>query len=489
MLLPLLVGLAFARAGLIVASYGSYRQSDEGIFTDGAMIVTLLIFLIPFAVITAKKKTIPSTWVDRIARACIAAEVLAMLGLGALNATETASFPLRFGLSVVCTVTASGAMFYWLRCMKGTGTVVSVLFVFSALVLSEIELLICAAVPSVIGIFLAGVLATAQFPCMRWARGRTVAYSSEKLTAENAFPGFDELTLKNRQLLIVMAVSIGLLGIVAGFLRGYPDGEAIPFHIGTRFAYFALTVALAILIIALTIGKRRHLMPVGLFLILELLSCFALICYAALPDMLDVGAVFTTTLNALMVGLAWYIIIAFMSFGWREPYYYALAGWFVWLGARSVVRTAFVLTPGIIDNPALAIALTATLVVVSAQATLSMFLSIERRHVDEAEEAARAAENPSKLVRIMGLDKSRTLTDLRQESMRHSAEIMGKQFLLSDREVDVLALYALGYTQKKVAEKLVISQSTAHEHVKRIYTKTGLHSRQEILDYIAQYAS
>lgn len=226
------------------------------------MIVTLLIFLIPFTVITVKKKTIPGKWIDRIARACIAAEVLAMLGLGVLNATETASFPLRFGLSVVCTVTASGAMFYWLRCMKGTGTVVSVLFVFSALVLSEIELLICAAVPSVIGIFLAGVLAALQFPCLRWARGRTVAYSRERLAAENAFPGFDGFTLKNRQLLIVMAVSIGLLGIVAGFLRGYPDGEAIPFHVGTRFAYFALTVALAIIAIALTVGKRRHLMPV-----------------------------------------------------------------------------------------------------------------------------------------------------------------------------------------------------------------------------------
>lgn len=75
------------------------------------MIVTLLILLIPFTVITVKKKTIPGKWIDRIARACIAAEVLAMLGLGVLNATETASFPLRFGLSVVCTVTASGAMF------------------------------------------------------------------------------------------------------------------------------------------------------------------------------------------------------------------------------------------------------------------------------------------------------------------------------------------------------------------------------------------
>ena len=30
---------------------------------------------------------------------------------------------------------------------------------------------------------------------------------------------------------------------------------------------------------------------------------------------------------------------------------------------------------------------------------------------------------------------------------------------------------------------------TAHAHIKRIYAKTGLHSRQEILDYMQQYTS
>ena len=43
---PLVVGLAFGRAGLIVASYGSYTSTDEGIFTDGAMLVTLSLSLI-----------------------------------------------------------------------------------------------------------------------------------------------------------------------------------------------------------------------------------------------------------------------------------------------------------------------------------------------------------------------------------------------------------------------------------------------------------
>ena len=66
---------------------------------------------------------------------------------------------------------------------------------------------------------------------------------------------------------------------------------------------------------------------------------------------------------------------------------------------------------------------------------------------------------------------------------------MGEQFLLSDREVDVLTLYALGHTQKKVAEELNITPATAHTHIKRIYSKCGMHSRQDILEYLSAYAS
>ena len=34
-----ILGLALCRAGLIVGSYGSYRHSDEGIYSDGVMLV------------------------------------------------------------------------------------------------------------------------------------------------------------------------------------------------------------------------------------------------------------------------------------------------------------------------------------------------------------------------------------------------------------------------------------------------------------------
>jgi DNA-binding NarL/FixJ family response regulator len=76
------------------------------------------------------------------------------------------------------------------------------------------------------------------------------------------------------------------------------------------------------------------------------------------------------------------------------------------------------------------------------------------------------------------------LAQLRVESMRHSVEKMGRIYNLSQRELEVLTLYALGYTQKRVATELFISPETVHTHIKNIYVKTNLCSRQKILDFL-----
>jgi DNA-binding CsgD family transcriptional regulator len=72
----------------------------------------------------------------------------------------------------------------------------------------------------------------------------------------------------------------------------------------------------------------------------------------------------------------------------------------------------------------------------------------------------------------------------REEIMRQSLSRLRRSYGLSMRETEVLTLYALGHTQKKVAEELFISYETVHSHIKNVYIKTGLSSRQEILDYI-----
>ena len=83
---------------------------------------------------------------------------------------------------------------------------------------------------------------------------------------------------------------------------------------------------------------KNQVMTIGIWVIMQALACLALLAYAAFPDNLTVGAMFTTIRNAMMVGFTWYIMIAFMSYGWRSPFYYAACGWFVYLGFRAVAR-------------------------------------------------------------------------------------------------------------------------------------------------------
>lgn len=50
---------------------------------------------------------------------------------------------------------------------------------------------------------------------------------------------------------------------------------------------------------------------------------------------------------------------------------------------------------------------------------------------------------------------------------------------LTSREMEVIKLLAEGYSDKKIAEKLVISPETVHKHLKNIYSKLDVHSRTE----------
>lgn len=61
---------------------------------------------------------------------------------------------------------------------------------------------------------------------------------------------------------------------------------------------------------------------------------------------------------------------------------------------------------------------------------------------------------------------------------------LGEEHGLTKREMQVFDLLAKGRNSVYIQERLIISQNTTKTHIKHIYQKFGVHSRQELLDKI-----
>lgn len=57
---------------------------------------------------------------------------------------------------------------------------------------------------------------------------------------------------------------------------------------------------------------------------------------------------------------------------------------------------------------------------------------------------------------------------------------------LSAREEEVLGYLARGRSQPYIREELLLSKNTVATHVKHIYQKLNVHSRQELLDLVQE---
>ncbi len=62
---------------------------------------------------------------------------------------------------------------------------------------------------------------------------------------------------------------------------------------------------------------------------------------------------------------------------------------------------------------------------------------------------------------------------------------VARDFELSNREIDVLALLARGYSAARIQKELYIAAGTVNYHTRNIYGKLGVHSKQEVIDLMA----
>lgn len=76
------------------------------------------------------------------------------------------------------------------------------------------------------------------------------------------------------------------------------------------------------------------------------------------------------------------------------------------------------------------------------------------------------------------------LAPAQQTAIDERIEALSTSWRLTQREREVFAYLAIGRTQPWVAERLGISENTVNSHVRHLYAKSGVRSRQALLDLV-----
>lgn len=72
----------------------------------------------------------------------------------------------------------------------------------------------------------------------------------------------------------------------------------------------------------------------------------------------------------------------------------------------------------------------------------------------------------------------------KQNNLQESCDWLVNRYALSARESEILPYALRGRTSERIATELYISKSTVDTHLKRIYSKCGVHGRQELIDLL-----
>lgn len=59
-------------------------------------------------------------------------------------------------------------------------------------------------------------------------------------------------------------------------------------------------------------------------------------------------------------------------------------------------------------------------------------------------------------------------------------DLLGRQYLLTEREIEVMQMVCKGRSRSFIAEALVLSENTVKSHVSHIYAKLGIHSKRDL---------
>lgn len=385
------------------------------------------------------------------------------------------------------------AVAYWLRVFKGRHTSLTVVATFVATAICEAITCAMAFLPHTVVCAIAAVAALMQIPLMRVPPNRMdAARPVERQAAAPEYLKVAGRMADDPGFLLSNLAAAMVVSVAASLLWGFPYGTPHVLSPLQRVIGAVFSIVVLLEVARRVAGRRQGLNPVTTWMAMQALGLGSLVLYSLAPDSPAYGMALLLAFNDVAQAYIWCIVVSFMGHGRFDAYCYGIGGMAAFLVPGSFARAGALALS--LDNPVfagfhfpgdmLAAAVLGALVILPAQIVLLNISKAQRS------EDVRMGNVVAGLTKALGLgDASRKPTDMRRAFLDEAVAHMKDTFMLSAREADVLSLYALGFTQDKIAKELHISASTAHTHISHIYAKTDMHSRQEIIDYLDSCAT
>ena len=290
----------------------------------------------------------------------------------------------------------------------------------------------------------------------------------------------------NQKPYAILIVAVALLGLSTGCLPQFSND-------GSNFdqLFYSLTSIIVLGTIGWLVAKEeRGALPMLFVAPLCVLGIFALpyirftendaagLFYAMGNASLELMLLFEAVLFALLFDFscARTFMIARLTMAVSD-----LGGWFLssaiiqaW-GTGAAMQAAA--TAILIGSEVIIAALIGTYLLLRRRSLTTSALNTRAAGVDSL--GSEGADGPGENRRT-----AQNGADSAAHDIATAASLTAKQFGLSPREADVLGLLVAGESTAQIQESLCIAPGTFNYHIRNIYAKLGVHSRQELLIFV-----
>lgn len=272
-------------------------------------------------------------------------------------------------------------------------------------------------------------------------------------------PLFRDMAIIVTMYFVVELISAVLVGI---FIPAGHPGSASPWRSW-------ISLASAVILVLLWLPRKKALPPaVPMFFGMAVILVGSLLLMSNIDPLVDFGTHVLTCGRRLCWTLLW---MQLLNACYTTPLHPAAAvgGLFplAFMAARIPVNVLRIVDPARFMAPEgiYATSLVLSLLLIASALALAWLEALRSRKALRADPVSPA--------------------QLDSESLRGQvAAELATSCNLTEREQAVLGLLSRGYTVKRIADELCVSDNTVRAHTKAIYRKVGCHSKQELVDLV-----